>query len=84
MQDHVLAAVSLGCGCAVSPDGKGRLIGAHGHSLPARAKTAKEISHGLTPGAMALVTTGLEFSVVFGGTLEDRRRWRDLRLGRFG
>src|SRR5580704_8608798 len=56
MQDHVLAAVSLGCGRGVSPDGKGRLIGAHGHSLPARAKTAKEISHGLTPGAMALVS----------------------------
>ena len=27
------------------------------------------------------LATGLEFSVVFGGTLEDRRRWGDLRLG---
>src|SRR5580700_8074595 len=59
MQDHVLAPVGLGCGRAVSPDGKGRLIGAHGHSMPARAMTAKEISHGLTPGAMALVSANL-------------------------
>lgn len=44
MQNHILAAVSLGCGRAASPDGKGRFIGAHGHSLPAREKTTKRVS----------------------------------------
>ena len=33
-QNHVLAPVGLGCGCAVTPDGKRRFIGIHGHSLP--------------------------------------------------
>jgi hypothetical protein len=36
MQNHVLAPVGLGCGRAVSPDGKGRFIGAHSQSLPAK------------------------------------------------
>jgi hypothetical protein len=44
MQNHILAPVSLGCGRAASPDGKGRFIGAHGHSLPAREKTTKQVS----------------------------------------
>ena len=38
MQDHVLTPVRLGRGRAVSPDDKGRLIGAHDHSLPARGE----------------------------------------------
>ncbi len=41
VQNYVLSPVGLGCGRAASPDGKGRFIGAHGHSLPAREKTAK-------------------------------------------
>jgi hypothetical protein len=41
MQNHVLAPVGLGCGRAVTPDGKRRFIGVHGHSLPAGEKLTK-------------------------------------------
>jgi hypothetical protein len=55
MQNHVLAPVGLGCGRAVSPDGKGRFIGAHGHSLPAKGEGGQVGFHLITSGLAKVI-----------------------------